>query len=653
MDITHFQHIFDFLPGNYIILAPDAPKFTILAYNRSRANETFTGPEDIGKGIFEAFPDNPDDVTANGVAMLSASLHTVLRDKVPHEMAIQQYDIPNRANTAFEIRYWLPKNIPVTGETGEVDYIIHYVTDVTEQVSLRKKEKLNELNQQAFDLFMQAPVGICILKGDEHVVELANYPLLEIWGKTSSIIGKTLLEALPEIREQGFVELLNGVKNSGEPYYANEHEATLIRKGKTETVYLNFVYQPYYEVDQRISGVIAIATEVTEQVVSRKKIELAEETARLAMESASLGNYEISLETDEMFTSPRFNAIWGLGGTVKRSAFAEAIHPEDRSMRLQAHEESLRTGKLVYETRVIWPDGSIHWVKINGSVLFDEHKKPVRLLGVIQDITDTKAFTDEMKRLVSEKTKDLQTLNADLERSNRELEQFAYVTSHDLQEPLRKIQIYGGMLARTEDLPPQSLGYIEKIDSSAQRMTGLIRELLEYARLSKTNDQFRKVDLNEIMLQVLADFELLIGQKDADVQFSELATIQAIPLQINQLFYNLIGNALKFAKKEGPVKIDIQGEKISSQDIKQYPTLDPSKTYYQVTFTDNGIGFDQAYAEKIFSIFQRLNQRTEYGGYGIGLALCNRVALNHKGLIFAKGSPGEGAAFTVILPIVA
>jgi PAS domain S-box-containing protein len=528
--------------------------------------------------------------------------------------------------------------------------VLAYAYDVTEQVLLRKKEATFKLNQQLYLLFMQAPVGICILTGPEYIVTLANHPVLEIWGKDASIIGKPLLKALPEIDGQEFVEILDGVKNSGKSFHASEYEASLVRDGKEEQVYLNFVYQPYYDSDGTITGVVAIATEMTEHVLARKKIEYAEETARLAIESAELGSYEINLETNEMTTNPRFNAIWGFEHPVHRSEYAASINVEDRPTRVKAHTESLKTGKLFYEARVNWNDGSEHWIRVNGKVLYDVERKPLRLLGVIQDITEQRAFAEKMTRVVAERTEELQKANAQLGNSNKELEQFAYITSHDLQEPLRKIQVFSSKLLGHEQLPAHAMIQIEKISGAAKRMGGLIKDLLEYSRLSQSTIHFREVNLGEVLQQVLSDFELMIVQKNATVKSDLLETIDANPVQINQLFFNLLGNALKFSKPDVPPVITIQAEKLSKEKKSGYPQLLQGTDYYEIIFTDNGIGFDQEYAERIFTVFQRLNQQSEYGGYGIGLALCSKVVSNHNGLLLAEAALNEGAKFTVMLP---
>lgn len=395
---------------------------------------------------------------------------------------------------------------------------------------------------------------------------------------------------------------------------------------------------------------LAIATEVNEEVKARKQIEYAEETARLAIESAELGLYEINLLTDEMTTSARFNKIWGIDHTVPRSTFAALIYEEDRPRRIVAHQESLITGKLFYEARILWKAQSLHWIRVNGKVLYDADRNPVRLLGVIQDITKQRAFTEELTRQVTERTKELQKANDHLETSNGELDQFAYITSHDLQEPLRKIQVFSSILLGKTGLTPDWQVHAQKISAAAKRMGGLISDLLEYSRLSQVTSSFREVNLNDVLLSVLADFELLISQKNAAILYDELETIEAVPLQMNQLFFNLLGNALKFSKTEIEPLITIKGNRLSNEEKECHSQLQSDRDYYKITFTDNGIGFKQQYSDKIFTVFQRLNQQRNYSGYGIGLALCNKVVANHNGIITAEGAVDNGACFTVILP---
>jgi two-component system, LuxR family, sensor kinase FixL len=260
-------------------------------------------------------------------------------------------------------------------------------------------------------------------------------------------------------------------------------------------------------------------------------------------------------------------------------------------------------------------------------------------IAFIRDISEQKANEAE-----------LENKRKQLEDSNQQLEQFAYVASHDLQEPLRKIRTFGDMLSRHIEPEAAVRKYVDKIIASAERMSGLINSLLGYSRLSKEGIRYERVDLNEILLSILSDYELLITQKNAEINFDTLPIIMAVPLQMNQLFYNLIGNALKFTKRNFKPIITITTTEVSTEQKNDWQ-LEPLKDYIAIVVRDNGIGFEQNYANKIFTIFQRLNDRSEYGGYGIGLALCKKVIDGHKGRIFAEGKLKEGATFKIILPI--
>lgn len=242
----------------------------------------------------------------------------------------------------------------------------------------------------------------------------------------------------------------------------------------------------------------------------------------------------------------------------------------------------------------------------------------------------------------------LKEINEELRRKNDELEQFAFVSSHDLQEPLRKIQTFSELVAKHISNSSTAEKYLDKINASAARMSALIKDVLDYSRLSRVNDGFIETDLNEVLENVKADFELLIARSKATITYQKLPIIKGIPLQLNQLFSNLIGNSLKFTNKE-PF-ICISHKKLSPCEIKNIRALNPATEYIQLEIKDNGIGFEQEYAEQIFTMFQRLNNGMEYGGTGIGLAMCKKIVENHRGIIKAASALHKGATFTIYLP---
>lgn len=273
--------------------------------------------------------------------------------------------------------------------------------------------------------------------------------------------------------------------------------------------------------------------------------------------------------------------------------------------------------------------------------LRDMDEKVYAILVMAHDVTRSMHATEMLKQSADR----LKSANESLIKQNEDLEQFAYVASHDLQEPLRKITTFARMLERAiESQPEDAQRYIQKIIQSSNRMSELIRDVLRFSQLNKA-DSFQKVDLNDILSSVRTDLELLIEQKRATIRHDTLPVIDAVPRQMMQLFYNLISNSLKFSNPGQDVVIRIICGKESMPEDG-----DENDPYFRITFSDNGIGFNQAYADKIFMMFQRLNTREHYSGSGIGLAMVKKIVSNHHGNVIAEGAEGAGATFHVILP---
>jgi two-component system CheB/CheR fusion protein len=228
--------------------------------------------------------------------------------------------------------------------------------------------------------------------------------------------------------------------------------------------------------------------------------------------------------------------------------------------------------------------------------------------------------------------------------------QFASITSHDLKEPLRKIHIFSNMLRdrfHSDDGTPAA-DYLDRIIRSASRMTRLINDLLDYSRLS-ADSFFQPTDLTVVVQEVLGDIELAIADKKAEITVADLPVIDAIPGQIRQIFQNLISNALKFSRNGVVPQVTIKGELTSKLAYEGH--ADPSGQYCRISVKDNGIGFDEQYARKIFVIFQRLHDREKYDGTGIGLAIAKKIVERHNGIITANGKEDEGAEFIFVLPL--
>ncbi len=279
---------------------------------------------------------------------------------------------------------------------------------------------------------------------------------------------------------------------------------------------------------------------------------------------------------------------------------------------------------------------------LNAREIKDGKKDDKLILLAIEDVTDQQLAIKNYRESI-----------AQLEKTNEQLDQFVRVASHDLQEPLRKILTFSNLIREREEgaLTKNINTLLDKIDTSGERMSALIKDLLDYSRLANTGDLYELIDLNETIGVVLADFELLIDQKKASIRIGKMPEICAVPLQINQLFLNLIGNALKFSKKDVPPDIQIRSRKLAKEKLQDHPSLDPGLDYIEIIVKDKGIGFDQKYEEKIFTIFHRLHPNNEYEGTGIGLGTVRKIAENHSGKVFAKSAPGQGAEFHVILPV--
>ena len=267
--------------------------------------------------------------------------------------------------------------------------------------------------------------------------------------------------------------------------------------------------------------------------------------------------------------------------------------------------------------------------------------------GVVLTFVDITAMKLVEKQLKNANRK-LKDLNDNLLRSNKELEQFAYITSHDLQEPLRKIQTFVDLIGRNPGDEAALKRYLEKISSCASRMSLLITDVLSYSRLIRADEMMTDTDLNKILEDVKSDFEFLIEERKAVIRSPQLPMVKGFPLQLQQLFSNLISNSIKFCERTPEISISF--ERVPEDEARRMKELEDHTPYVKLIFADNGIGFEQQYADKVFTIFQRLNHKKLYAGSGIGLALCKRIAENHRGAIRASGVPDNGATFTIYLP---
>jgi PAS domain S-box-containing protein len=539
-------------------------------------------------------------------------------------------------------RHVVPHPRPIFDEAGKVRGAINMLVDITDQkrseAALRESEERLRIATQSSDVgtWHWSPITGEVI-WDSRCKELFGVP-----ADVTMDYQRFMTSLHPEDRERTQKVIDYALTPHSGGYYDIEYRTTgsqgkalrwLRAKGKA---YFNLEGKTY-----RFTGTVQ---DITKQKEAEHRIRESEERFRLAAETAELGTWDMDIATNIAVTSDLFRKILGYNdASWTHAKFLAIVHPDDRPVVENALTIALQSGRLFYEARILRPDKTQRWIRVNGKTFYDGSKKPVRLLGTAIDITDHRLAKDGLEKTVADQTRELRQANEKLEKSNRELEQFAYIASHDLQEPLRKIQTFASLLERSVENNMLSKKYFEKINSSALRMSVLIRDVLNYSRLAKDDDEFKETDLNEIVKNVITDFELLIKEKEAAFFTGKLPVIRGIPHQLHQLFSNLINNSLKFTA--GNPIISITAGKVSRAD------LNPNQEYIQLLFNDNGIGFEQKFAEQIFTIFQRLNTRESYKGTGIGLALCKKIVENHRGIIEATSELGKGATFRIILPV--
>ncbi len=406
------------------------------------------------------------------------------------------------------------------------------------------------------------------------------------------------------------------------------------------------VSDAYFEIDyiplhnpQGVYAVLIIARDVTQRIQYEKELQEQKVFAELLIESSP---YMI-MAYDQQY---RITA-WNKRSEDHNNLLKKDVLGKDTFQLFPQYDNEKWKGDI---DKVLTNGESLHYSKIKFinkpgwgesfiTPLMDSTGKVIGVLSITRDITDLVRMTNS-----------LEEKNSELVKTNEELSSFAYVASHDLQEPLRKIQMFSKRITDSEhNLSPTSQDYFSRMKNAAYRMQQLIEDLLVYSRTGSQKGSFVETHLSEIVQEVREELRDDIAHTKARIIATDLSTCYIIPFQFRQLLLNLVGNSIKFARQGVAPEITITSS-IGNGDRKIHPQLENDKTYCHVTVSDNGIGFDPTFSEQIFRLFQRLHGKTEYPGTGIGLAICKKIIENHHGVIFATGRPGEGAIFTMYIP---
>jgi two-component system CheB/CheR fusion protein len=613
------------------------------------------GKEIMGKKYFEALP----ELAEQGYREV---FNQVYKTGIPFNAIETPVNILQNGVTT--LKYYNFILYPQKNINGEINGIGIIATEVTSQAKYNLQIKENEERFRL--LVMQAPVAICVLRGEDFVFETMNKEMAHFLDrKIEDALHKPLFDVLTEVKDQVYKELLDTVYKTGTRFVSQELPLVINRNERLEDVFVKFVYEPLRETDGTVTGVMVLAEEITDQVNARIKIEESEENFRQLAElmpqkvwtSDAAGN-------KNYFNQTLLDFVGFSSEELKGEGWKKLIHPDDWKENEIKWQTSINSGgKFEMENRLLRKDGTYIWHLTLAKPVIDDDGIIKMWLGTKTDIQEQRDKKESLEYAVLKRTAELQKANEklifessekekraeELVKINKELESFAYVSSHDLQEPLRKIQTFADLIIEKEKLSDSGKKYFRLMEDAASRMQTLIEDLLSFSRLNTSERKYEITDLNDIVASVKADFKEIIYEKHAVIEATELCDANIIAFQFRQLMQNLIGNALKFAKSNVPPHIIIKSRIIKGNKTK-HTNLSPEKEYCHISVSDNGIGFEEEFNEKVFEVFQKLHGKEEYPGTGIGLAIVKKIVENHDGVITVKSQLNKGTTFDIYLP---
>lgn len=520
---------------------------------------------------------------------------------------------------------------------------------------LGKPEGWPQSLRTTLNILLNSPFPMFLFWGDtlKSFYNDAYRPILGVDGKHPNILGLNGKESWAEIWDD-IEPMLKVVTDQGESIWRENLMIPIFRNGQMEDVYWTFSYSPVKDESGRVSGVLVIVTETTEAVLAERRLR---ESERRFRELANLSPVWIWITDNDINIEYANRALLDYVGVEKESEFTgqvwiDVVHPDDLAVVYAGFGKALeqQTG-FALEYRVInHATSKFEWFKVLGVPKFEEGKM-VGFIGTAMNIDKQKSFADQLREEVSSRTKQLADSNLKLEEMNKELQSFAYISSHDLQEPLRKIQMFSEVLMEKEYDKLSSSGKtkFEKIQSAAYRMQSLINDLLSYSRTDTEKRIFETIDLKNLVDDVKNDLGEELSKKGGTITLKNSIEIEVVKFQFRQLMYNLLSNSIKYSRSDVAPVVTVETEIITNAKSIDENLLN-NKEYVQITITDNGIGFEEQFSKKIFEVFQRLHSKQEYVGTGIGLAIVKKIVQNHLGSISAEGIPGEGSVFKILVP---
>ncbi len=598
--------------------------------------------EVMGKPLLEVFPE------LNGQGYIE-KLHKVMdtgtafRDK--ESMAfVDSHD----GRKTFYLDY---EYAPLFDINGTVSGIMCTVNDVTDKVKARKIQEI--ARNRYTQLIETLPVAMYTIDSNGNI-DLYNQAAVTLWDRR------------PELGTERWCGAFKLFSLDGQPIAKEDCPMARAFRGKhalEEELFMerengerrHVIVYPRSIVDEE--GNIIAASKVMIDITDRKKAEeaLAQSEEKFRVLTDTVPQFIWTGKPDgelDYFSDSVYKYSGMSPAELAHKGWLTIVHPDDRAANIEKWTHAIKTGEDFFlEHRFRHYDGTYRWQLSRAVPLLDDAGNILQWVGTSTDIDDQKNFQKNLEKLVEERTVDLQKANIELENMNRELSSFAYISSHDLQEPLRKIQTFVSIILSTDHDKLSETGKknFARMQLAANRMKALINDLLTYSRANAAEKIFETTDLNTIISEISGEFAEAFETKGGVLKVCEIPLINAIPFQLRQLFMNLISNAIKFSTDDVMPVITIDSEIVKGKTIAN-SNLFKEDDYLHIIVKDNGIGFSQEYAEKIFEVFQRLHSKGEYEGTGIGLAICNKIVENHNGLIYAESEPGKGATFHIYLP---
>jgi len=621
-----YQKFFDLVPFPLVILKPDSPKFTIINANAKYLEATRTKKEKIiGRSLFDLYRNNPSEPPGCKPEEIVEHFDELLATKAPELKRTFRWDIPIPGTGQKDIRYWDMAITPVFNGNGEIIQILSAPTDVTASVLLKKSERMAKKEAEfqknyLHDIFLQAPIGIGVYSGPDFVAELVNPSLAEFLDRDyKSLLGKPFFEVVDEAADMGWEKILHQVLYTGQPFVGLEHPVNLFRKGKLEKLYLNFIVYPFREFDERVSGVIKIAVDVTEQVLLKQALQENEERLNIAVDSANLSVWELNLQTNIVLTKkgidlpgfPKSGEKW----TVEE--YLQLLLPEDRQLGIDAITEAQHTGKFDVQLRVQLEDGAIHWVRGTGKVYNDDNGKPKHIIGTTQDITASVELDQRKNDLIT-------------------------TISHELKTPVTALKATTQVLERkfAPSNDTSTHGMLKKMNKQLTRLTTLIHDLLDVSRIEGGKIQLGKTDFlfYDLIEDIVSDIQRITPSHEIIIENEKLIHCHSDRERLGQVLTNLLTNAIKYSP--GKSKVIISATSNTKEVV--------------CSVRDFGIGIPKEKQPYIFDRFFRVigEQNYAFQGIGLGLFISAEIIKRLDGRIWVTSKPNEGSTFYFSVPVI-